>query len=65
MRSETLMNEKVLMQRRLYTYEVTLAELDKSIKSEKRSKTIYELKKLVETQLKQILELQEQLDNNH
>lgn len=59
------MNEKVLMQRRLYTYEVTLAELDKSIKSEKRSKTIYELKKLVETQLKQILELQEQLDNNH
>ena len=53
------------MQRRLYTYEVTLAELDKSIKSEKRSKTIYELKKLVETQLKQILELQEQLDNNH
>ena len=35
-RSETLMNDNALMQRQLYKYETTLAELDVILRSEKR-----------------------------
>ena len=61
-RSETLMNDNALMQRQLYKYETTLAELDVILRSDKRDKSIFELKKLVESQLKQILVLQKELE---
>jgi len=51
-RSETLMNDNALMQRQLYKYETTLAELDVILRGDKRDKSIHELKKLVEGQLK-------------
>lgn len=51
-RSETLMNDNALMQRQLYKYETTLAELDVILRSDKRDQSIFELKKLVENQLK-------------
>ena len=35
-RSETLMNDNELMQRQLYKYETTLAELDVILRSDKR-----------------------------
>ena len=46
------MSDNALMQRQLYKYETTLAELDVILRSDKRDKSIFELKKLVETQLK-------------
>lgn len=51
-KSETLMGDNALMQRQLYKYETTLAELDVILRSEKRDQSIFELKKLVEQQLK-------------
>ena len=51
-KSETLMQDNALMQRSLYKYETTLAELDIILRNEARDQVIYELKKLVETQLK-------------
>ena len=61
-RSETLMNDNALMQRQLYKYETTLAELDVILRSDKRDKSIFELKKLVESQLKQIIVLQKEVE---
>ena len=46
------------MQRSLYKYETTLAELDVILRNEARDQVIYDLKKLVENQLKQIINLQ-------
>ena len=51
-RSETLMQDNALMQRSLYKYETTLAELDVILRNEQRDSQVYELKKLVENQLK-------------
>ena len=51
------MADNELMQRQLYKYETTLAELDVILRSDKREQTNYELKKLVENQLKQIIAL--------
>ena len=51
-RSETLMNDNALMQRQLYKYETTLAELDVILRSEKRDQQVFELKKMIEGQLK-------------
>lgn len=56
-RSETLMQDNALMQRSLYKYETTLAELDVILRNEQRDSQVYELKKLVENQLKQIVSL--------
>jgi hypothetical protein len=56
-KSETLMQDNALMQRSLYKYETTLAELDIILRNEARDQVIYDLKKLVETQLKQIIVL--------
>ena len=61
-RSETLMQDNALMQRSLYKYETTLAELDVILRSEQRDQAIFELKKLVENQLKQIVNLQKESD---
>ena len=47
-RSETLMNDNALMQRQLYKYETTLAELDVILRSEKRDQQVFELKKIIE-----------------
>lgn len=57
-KSETLMQDNALMQRSLYKYETTLAELDIILRNEARDQVIYDLKKLVENQLKQIVSLQ-------
>ena len=57
-RSETLMQDNALMQRSLYKYETTLAELDVILSSEQRDAQVLELKKLVENQLKQIMSMQ-------
>ena len=46
------------MQMSLYKYETTLAELDVILRNEARDQVIYDLKKLVENQLKQIINLQ-------
>ena len=51
-KSETLMQDNALMQRSLYKYETTLAELDVILRNEARDQVIYDLKKLVESQLK-------------
>lgn len=59
-RSETLMQDNALMQRSLYKYETTLAELDVILRGEQRDQAIFELKKLVENQLKQIVSLQQE-----
>ena len=48
------------MQRSLYKYETTLAELDVILRGEQRDQAIFELKKLVENQLKQIVSLQKE-----
>ena len=61
-RSETLMQDNALMQRSLYKYETTLAELDVILRGEQRDQAILELKKLVENQLKQIVSLQKESD---
>ena len=61
-RTETLMNDNALMQRQLYKYETTLSELDVILRGEKRDQTVFELKKLVESQLKQIVVLQKELE---
>ena len=50
------------MQRQLYKYETTLAELDVILRSEKRDQANFELKKLVEQQLKQIVALQKEVE---
>ena len=50
------------MQRQLYKYETTLAELDVILRSEKRDQANFELKKLVESQLKQIVALQKEVE---
>lgn len=52
------MQDNALMQRSLYKYETTLAELDVILRNEARDQVIYDLKKLVENQLKQIVNLQ-------
>lgn len=52
------MQDNALMQRSLYKYETTLAELDIILRNEARDQVIYDLKKLVENQLKQIVSLQ-------
>jgi len=52
------MQDNALMQRSLYKYETTLAELDVILRNEARDQVIYDLKKLVENQLKQIITLQ-------
>lgn len=57
-RSETLMQDNALMQRSLYKYETTLAELDVILRNEQRDAQVFELKKLVENQLKQIVSMQ-------
>ena len=57
-RSESLMADNGLMQRQLHKYETTLAELDIILRGEQRDKVVVELKKLVESQLKQIINLQ-------
>ena len=57
-KTETLMQDNALMQRSLYKYETTLAELDVILRNEARDQVIYDLKKLVENQLKQIVNLQ-------
>jgi hypothetical protein len=62
-KSETLMQDNALMQRSLYKYETTLAELDIILRNEARDQVIYELKKLVETQLKQIVILQKDAES--
>lgn len=46
----------------MYKYETTLAELDVILRSDKRDKSVFELKKLVENQLKQILVLQKEVE---
>ena len=51
-RSEALMGDNALMQRQLYKYETTLAELDVILRNDKKDQSIFELKKLVENQLK-------------
>ena len=57
------MNDNALMQRQLYKYETTLAELDMVLRSDARGDSqIYELKKLVESQLKQIIVLQKEVE---
>jgi hypothetical protein len=56
------MQDNALMQRSLYKYETTLAELDIILRNEARDQVIYELKKLVESQLKQIVTLQKDLE---
>ena len=61
-RSETLMSDNALMQRQLYKYETTLAELDVILRGDKRDQSIFELKKLVESQLKQIVILQKEVE---
>ena len=61
-RSETLMNENAIMQRQLYKYETTLAEFDVILRSDKRDQQVFELKKLVESQLKQIIQLQKDVE---
>lgn len=61
-RSETLMNDNALMQRQLYKYETTLAELDVILRSEKRDQQVFELKKIIESQLKQIVVLQKEVE---
>ena len=50
------------MQRQLYKYETTLAELDVILRTEKRDSANFELKKLVEQQLKQIVSLQKEVE---
>lgn len=54
------MQDNALMQRSLYKYETTLAELDIILRNEARDQVIYDLKKLVENQLKQIVGLQKE-----
>ena len=56
------MNDNALMQRQLYKYETTLAELDVILRGDKRDQTVFELKKLVESQLKQIVILQKEVE---
>lgn len=51
------MSENQLMQRQMYKYETTLAELDVILRADKRDQANFELKKLVENQLKQIIAL--------
>ena len=46
------MQDNALMQRQQYKYETTLAELDAILRADQRDKQVYELKKLVENQLK-------------
>jgi len=43
------MNDNALMQRQLYKYETTLAELDVILRSEKRDQQVFELKKMIES----------------
>jgi len=42
------MNDNSLMQRQLYKYDTTLAELDMILRGDKKDQSIFELKKLVE-----------------
>ena len=55
-RSETLMQDNALMQRSLYKYETTLAELDVILRGEQRDQAIFELKKLVENRQTKVLQ---------
>ena len=63
-KTETLMQDNALMQRSLYKYETTLAELDIILRNEARDQVIYDLKKLVESQLKQIVNLQKDAETS-
>ena len=58
------MQDNALMQRSLYKYETTLAELDIILRNEARDQVVYELKKLVESQLKQIVALQKDAETS-
>ena len=58
------MQDNALMQRSLYKYETTLAELDIILRNEARDQVIYDLKKLVESQLKQIVNLQKDAETS-
>ena len=56
------MNDNALLQRQLYKYETTMSELDVVIRSEHKDQAIFELKKMVESQLKQIVALQKEIE---
>ena len=61
-RIEALMQDNALMQRQQYKYETTLSELDVILRNDQRDKQVFELKKLVENQLKQIVNLQREAE---
>lgn len=56
------MQDNALMQKTLYKYETTLSEMDIIFRSDDNSGIIFDLKKLAETQLKEIISLQKELE---
>jgi len=57
------MQDNALMQRTLFKYESTLNELDIVFKNNDREAVMYDLKKLCDAQMKEILILQRELDS--
>ena len=56
------MQDNALLQKTLYKYETTLSELDIIFRSDDRDGIIYDLKKLTENQLKEILSMQKEIE---
>jgi hypothetical protein len=56
------MQDNALLQRTLYKYETTLAELDSVLRENKNSDVIMELKKITDRQLKEIVLLQKEVE---
>lgn len=62
---EALIDENNSLKRTIYKYENTLAQLDSIFRRDNdKEECIYELKKLTENQLHQILRLQKEIDGH-
>lgn len=57
------MQDNALLQRTIFKYESTLTELDVIFRNDDRETVVYDLKKLTENQLKEIIQLQKELDH--
>ena len=51
------MQDNALLQKALYKYETTLQEMDAIFRSDERDSVIFDLKRLIEAQLKELVKL--------
>lgn len=58
------MQDNALLQKAIYKYETTLQEMDAIFRSDERDSVIFDLKRLIEVQLKELVKLQREADQS-